>query len=75
MNENIINNGKYIGLPSEVYSLRPAQNSDFEYAYKLDKLDEPKSISKKIESIIYKIKEVFKAQEIQETQQNLNVES
>lgn len=75
MNENIINNGKYIGLPSEVYSLRPAQNSDFEYAYKLDKLDEPKSISKKIESIIYKIKEVFKAQEIQKTQQNLNVEA
>ena len=59
MNSNIRSNGKYIGLPSEIYTLKPAQKSDFKFSYELDLLDEPENISEIIQSIIAKIKNVF----------------
>lgn len=59
MNSNIRSNGKYIGLPSEIYTLKPAQESDFKFSYELDLLDEPENISEIIQSIIAKIKNVF----------------
>ena len=36
MNSNISANGTKIGLPSEVYTLKPAKASDFEYSYKME---------------------------------------
>ncbi len=63
MNGTIESNGEYIGLPSEIYTLKPTKQSDFEYSYKLDKLDEPKNILETIESIIEKIKNIFRNKE------------
>ena len=59
MNKKIMNNGKYEGLPEEIYSLKPAKSKDFEYSYKLDKLDEPNTPREKLESVVYQIKRVF----------------
>lgn len=63
MNGKIISNGKYIGLPSEIYTLKPPKQSDFEFSYELDLLDEPSNISETINSIIKKIKNVFKKED------------
>lgn len=63
MNGTIDNNGEYIGLPSEIYTLKPVKQSNFEYSHKLDKLDEPSNILETLESIIEKIKNVFKRKE------------
>lgn len=60
MNKNIYNNGEYIGLPSEVYILKPVKESNFEYSYKLDLLDEPHNIIEEIKSVIEKIKFLFR---------------
>ena len=35
MNKNITSNGEKIGLPSEIYNLKPAKQSDFIYSYKM----------------------------------------
>ena len=59
MNGSILSDGKYIGLPSEIYTLKPPQKSDFEFSYELGILDEPKNISETIQSIVEKIKNVF----------------
>lgn len=64
MNQNIKSNGKYIGLPSKIYTLKPVNESNFEYSYKLDSLDEPHNIIEEIKSIMEKIKFIFKSKEI-----------
>lgn len=70
MNKSIITDRGYIGLPPEIYTLKPTETEDFTYSYKLDKLDEPDSIMKNIESIIYKIKRLFQIKKV-----NLNIET
>lgn len=50
MNKTIKGN---VGLPEEVFKLKPAKNSDFEYSYKIDVFHEP-------QNIIDDIKQVFK---------------
>ena len=35
------------------------KSKDFEYSYKLDKLDEPNTPREKLESVVYQIKRVF----------------
>lgn len=64
MNRNIKSDGKYIGLPAEIYKLKPAKRSDFEYSYQLDVLDEPHNIIEEVNSIIEKIKFIFKSKEL-----------
>lgn len=59
MNETILTNEGYIGLPPEIYTFKPVKSEDFIYSNKLDKLDEPNSIMEGIDSIIYKIKRLF----------------
>lgn len=59
MNGNIETSEGYIGLPSEIYTLKPAKSADFLYSNKLDKLDEPKNIIEEIKSAIYKIQRLF----------------
>lgn len=61
MNKTIPTDEGNIGLPSEIYTLKPTESADFKYSYKLDKLDEPDSIMENIDSIIYKIKRLFQA--------------
>ncbi len=61
MNRNIVNDeGEYIGLPEEIFKYKPAKENDFVYSNELDKLEEPKNIKESIESIIYKVKRLFK---------------
>ena len=36
MNKNIKTNIGNIGLPEEIYTLKPAKNSNFEYSYKME---------------------------------------
>ena len=59
MNGTIKTNKGYVGLPSEIYTLKPAKSTDFVYSNKLNKLDEPKNIIEEIKSVIYKIKRLF----------------
>lgn len=60
MNSNILSEGKYIGLPEEIYQLKPINSSYFKYAYKTDDLEEPKNVSEVFRSIFTKIENVFK---------------
>lgn len=60
MNGTIKGSEGYIGLPSEIYVLKPTKTNDFEFSYGLDVLDEPSNISETINSIIEKIKNVFR---------------
>lgn len=60
MNKNIKSDSGYIGLPSEIYTLKPTKESDFEYSYKLDVLEEPHNIIETTQSIIEKVKNLFR---------------
>lgn len=53
MNKNIISSNKKIGLPEEVYKLKPAKDSDFDYSFNLQEFKEP-------ENIIEEIRQLFK---------------
>ncbi len=59
MNKTIEYNGEYIGLPSEIYTLKPVQESNFTFSHQLNKLDEPKSLLENIQCIIENIKKLF----------------
>ena len=53
MNKNIKTTAGNIGLPEEIYTLKPAKNSNFEYSYKMEnEFKEP-------ENIIEEIREFF----------------
>lgn len=52
MNKNIEVSAQKIGLPNEIYTLKPAKNIDFEYSYKMNVFKQP-------ENIIQEIKELF----------------
>ena len=54
MNKNITSSNGKIGLPNEVYTLKPAKNSNFKYSYKFD--DE----FKEPQNIIEEIRQLFK---------------
>ena len=53
MNKEIRAAEGYIGLPEEIYTLKPAKSSDFSYSYKLE------DVFKQPENIIEEIKEIF----------------
>lgn len=53
MNKSIKTSSGYIGLPTEVYTAKPAKNTDFEFSYKIDEFHEP-------ENVIEQIKQLFK---------------
>lgn len=48
-----------IGLPQEIYSVKPATPTDFEFTYELDALKEPENIIEEINSIIKRIEKLF----------------
>lgn len=52
MNKNIKSNDGNLGLPEEIYKLKPAKKSNFDYSYSLDYFKEP-------ENIIEEIRELF----------------
>lgn len=49
MNKNISTNSGKIGLPKEIYTLKPAKSNDFKYSYQIEEFKQPRNI---IESII-----------------------
>lgn len=53
MNKEIKTQEGYIGLPAEIYTLKPAKNSDFDYSYKMEEA------FKQPENIIEEIIEIF----------------
>lgn len=56
MNKNISSNGEKIGLPEEIYTLKPAKQTDFEYSYKMeDVFAEPKNFIEKVQEIFNNI--------------------
>ena len=69
MNKNINTETGKIGLPNEVYNLKPAKESNFETSYKLEEFKEPENIIEEIRQIfkqIYtNIQLVFNNKEIQ----------
>lgn len=52
MNKEIKTNTESIGLPQEVYTLKPAKVTDFKYSYDMQAFRQP-------ENIIEEIKEIF----------------
>lgn len=56
MNKEInTNDGKKIGLPEEIFTKKPAKESNFEFNHKLDYLKEPENIIEEINVMIQKI--------------------
>ena len=53
MNKEIETTEGNIGLPAEIYTLKPAKNSDFDYSYKIE------DVFKQPENIIEEIAEIF----------------
>ena len=51
MNKAIYSSGEYIGLPNEIYTLKPAKQSNFTYAFTLDEYNEPQNIIQEIKGI------------------------
>ena len=51
MNKNIKTSNGYIGLPEQIYTLKPAKNSDFEYSYKIDEFQEPQNLIEDIRQL------------------------
>lgn len=51
MNKNIKTSNGYIGLPQEVYSLKPAKNLNFKYSYVIDEFHEPQNVIEQIEQL------------------------
>lgn len=52
MNKDIRKSGKYIGLPEEIFELKPAKNSDFKYSYKVEEeFHEPQNIIEEIRQL------------------------
>ena len=51
MNKAIYSSGEYIGLPNEIYTLKPAKQSNFNYAFTLDEYNEPQNIIEEIRGI------------------------
>lgn len=60
MAKEIVYNGNKYGLPQEIYNYKPAHNSQFKYATQLNVLNEPSNIIEEIQSIITRVKKMFK---------------
>ena len=73
MNKNIKTTKGYIGLPEQVYKLKPAKNTDFKYSYEIDEFHEPQNIIEEIKqlftNVINNVQNIGKAYK-----NNLNIE-
>ena len=57
MNNDIKTTSGKIGLPQEIYNLKPAKNSNFEYSYKIEEFKESSNFIEEIRGVI---KNIFK---------------
>ena len=78
MNKNIKTSNGYIGLPEQVYTLKPAKNSDFKYSYKSEEFHEPQNLLEDIKqlfkNVVNNVKNIKKTFD-NKTIQNLEVNS
>lgn len=51
MNKNISTQSGKVGLPEQIYTLKPAKNTNFEYSYKIDEFKQPQNIIEEIRQI------------------------
>lgn len=51
MNKSIKSGNDYIGLPNEIYKLKPAKKTNFQYPFDLEKFKEPENIIEEIQGI------------------------
>ena len=64
INQNIKTADGKIGLPPEIYNLKPAKSSNFAYSYKMeDVFKEPENIIEEIKEIIKGIEKQFRRTE------------
>ncbi len=62
INQNIHTTNGKIGLPSEIYTLKPAKNSNFTYSYKMEEVfNEPENIIEEIRGLLMNVKSKFKS--------------
>ena len=59
MNKEIKYNNTLIGLPAEIFKIKPPRIDEFNYATELDLLDEPNNIIESLQSIIKRLTAVF----------------
>lgn len=52
MNKEIKTNSGNIGLPKEIYTLKPAKNNEFNYSYEMQVFKQPENIIEEIREII-----------------------
>lgn len=52
MNKNIKSSNQYIGLPREVYALKPAKSSDFKYSFEINEFNEPQNIIQEMKQLL-----------------------
>lgn len=55
MNKEIKTNDGLIGLPAEIYNIKPVKNSNFKYSYKLDVYKEPQNFIEEIQQVFNKV--------------------
>lgn len=51
--------GEYIGLPSEIYTKKPAKTNCFEFSHEINSFKEPENIIEELNNIVYKIINLF----------------
>lgn len=51
MNKNIKTSTGNIGLPEQVYKLKPAKNTDFKYSYEIDEFHEPQNMIEQVRQL------------------------
>ena len=69
MNCNINASGKRIGLNKEVYTLKPAQESNFKYSVERDFSKEPQNIIEEVKGLFGNIFNMFKKKQVIEQNQ------
>ncbi len=55
MNKQIKSSNGFIGLPNQVYTLKPAKNSDFKYSYIINEFHEPQNFIEEINQLFKNI--------------------
>ena len=74
MNKSIKTSFGYIGLPNEVYRLKPAKNLDFKYSYVIDEFHEPQNIIEQVNQLFRNV--INNARNIVKMhKENINIEN
>ena len=55
MNKEIKTDNGKAGLPAEIYNMKPAKNSNFEYSYKLNIYKEPQNFIEEVQQVFNKV--------------------